>query len=281
MTTKLYVTVLAVVEVVKPIYERSNDQLLEDVGRLFDDGWPVGCVVDSEGRPRDSRLISGLSFASVEHGVSDAARKQGCDESPVLPPRPSPVLTMSDDEAMVVSDALDFHVVYDLAAERHRSEVSACIEHSERLARAIHDEARRDIFPGDVDIVVAALQAYPNHRDEEAFDDRDTASQLADTLVGRHVERIARPAALVPHNRLMLKRTGPYRCTACGTLGHNARTCARKAVETGLRKHLEEQGATDASTVARKASEKAARGTTPIHPTKTKRRTKRSAQPRP
>lgn len=79
MATKKYITVLVVVEVCDPVYVRSNEQLLEDVGRLFDNGWPIGCVIDAEGHPRDSRLIAGLSFASVEHGVSNAARSQGCD----------------------------------------------------------------------------------------------------------------------------------------------------------------------------------------------------------
>jgi hypothetical protein len=258
--TKLYVTVLAVVEVVKPIYERSNDQLLEDVGRLFGDGWPVGCVVDSEGRPRDARFISGLSFASVEHGVSDAARKQGCDESPVLPPRPRPIYTLSEDEAMIVSDALDLHASYDLIAEAGDTQL---IAQCERLAHAIHNEVRRGILAEDIDMVIAALGAYPNHRDEEAFEDRATAKELEDTLIGLREHHFDASECVVPPSwpvqplrpgqRAKTKMT----CGTCDRSWDDAKSTSMTPVPSG-RCPFET-----------------------FHPTKTKRRTKRSAQPRP
>lgn len=87
MATKKYITVLAVVEVCEQVYVRSNEQLLQDVGRLFGNGWPIGCVGsnfrEGDGAPEE-RLIANLSFASVEHGVSNAARSQGCDAAKSL-----------------------------------------------------------------------------------------------------------------------------------------------------------------------------------------------------
>jgi hypothetical protein len=72
--TKKYITVLAVIEVCEPVHCRSEEQLLEDAGVLFGNGWPV--VADES---MTSSLIAKLHFASVVHGVSDAAVKQGCE----------------------------------------------------------------------------------------------------------------------------------------------------------------------------------------------------------
>lgn len=68
---KRYITVLAVVEVCEQVHARSEEQLLEDIGILFGNGWPT----------TEERLIANLSFASVKHGVTEAARSQGCDAS--------------------------------------------------------------------------------------------------------------------------------------------------------------------------------------------------------
>jgi hypothetical protein len=73
--TKKYITVLAVIEVCEPVHGRSEEQLLEDAGVLFGNGWPV---VSDDSRTA-STLIAKLHFASVVHGVSDAAVKQGCE----------------------------------------------------------------------------------------------------------------------------------------------------------------------------------------------------------
>lgn len=84
---KRYITVLAVVEVCEQVHARSEEQLLEDVGRLIGNGWPVGSVGsnfrEGDGAPEE-RLIANLSFASVKHGVTETARSQGCDASGAL-----------------------------------------------------------------------------------------------------------------------------------------------------------------------------------------------------